>query len=114
MNEVSRVLKILDRWAQGTGAKIYLFGSRARGDYHDDSDVDIFVEWPSDYNSKFVEWWTNENQNLFKDIGDCLCAKVQILDPDDKIMHSKVRSGEVIDTVGCAVAVILPRMKAYD
>jgi predicted nucleotidyltransferase len=28
--------------------RVILFGSRARGDYHEDSDVDIFVEMESD------------------------------------------------------------------
>lgn len=50
-----RVLTILDRWTEGAGATIYLYGSCVRGDYTPESDVDIFVCWPREPTDKFAE-----------------------------------------------------------
>lgn len=111
MDEKLRILPILDRWGQGTGATIYLYGSRARDDFHFNSDVDVFIEWPSDYNDKFVTWWTRENGDLFNSISRKLGAKIQVLDPEDKEMQKKIRSGKAVGRFGCAVAIFLPRIK---
>ncbi|WP_174275025.1 nucleotidyltransferase family protein [Sphingomonas bacterium] len=111
MSEIKRLLPILDRWAHGTGTIVYLYGSRARGDYHNDSDVDVFVEWPADLNNRFVDWWTLENANIFKNLSHDLGAKVQILDPCDKEMQVKIRSAKIVGKFGCAMAILLPRLK---
>ena len=111
VTDVYRLLSTLNLWAGGTGATIYLYGSRVRGDHHADSDVDIFVDWPSDLNARFVDWWTRENGDLWKTISHALGARAEILDPDDKEQQSKIRAAKIVQAVGCAVAVHLPRVK---
>jgi hypothetical protein len=111
MDEAERLLAILDQWATGTGATIYLYGSRARGDYHSDSDADIFVDWPPDLPDVFFRWWCNENDDKFRAIGRWIGVRAEILDPDDKLMQAKIRAADVLSTRGCARAVMLPRIK---
>ena len=113
MTDVYRLLSTLNQWAAGTGATIYLYGSRVRGDHHADSDVDIFVDWPNDQNAKFVDWWTTENGDLWQNVSRALGARAEILDPDDKEMQSKIRAAKIVQTIGCAVAVSLPRIKGH-
>lgn len=112
MMEAERILPILDNWASGTGAKVYLYGSRVRGDFSAQSDADIFIEWPSPLTDTFCQWWTYENADLWRGITEAVGARVEVLDPDDKLMQTKILLAEIVATRGCAVAVNLPRAKS--
>jgi len=47
LNEIIKAVATVDPQAE-----VYLFGSRARGDYRKDSDWDIFILTPNDINEK--------------------------------------------------------------
>jgi predicted nucleotidyltransferase len=46
LSAVRRLSHDLSKYADGTSGAFYLFGSFVRGDYADESDVDILVDFP--------------------------------------------------------------------
>jgi hypothetical protein len=81
--ELKNLARILADWAAPSpNARVYLFGSRVRGDYRPDSDVDIHVDW-SFVSEDDVEWWTHNNETDFADLKPRLPGPLKILGPTD-------------------------------
>jgi predicted nucleotidyltransferase len=56
---------ILANWADpASGTVIYLHGSRVRGDYRTDSDVDVSVDF-LDPHEDDLYWWSENNDDGF-------------------------------------------------
>lgn len=72
-------------WVDGHDSfVIYLFGSRVRGDYRPDSDVDVVVRWerPTGHD---VNWWLANNEEDFASINAKLPGRLRILEYTDPL-----------------------------
>jgi predicted nucleotidyltransferase len=86
---------ILADWAaDAPGAKLYLFGSRVRGDHRPDSDVDVSVQWLA-ISDADMDWWQTNNADLFAAIDVRLPGKLQILEENDPVTLM-VRAASVV------------------
>ena len=64
-HELRDLAAVLADWtAAAPAATLYLFGSRVRGDYRPDSDVDVSVAW-GQIGDADMDWWMQNNQELF-------------------------------------------------
>lgn len=88
--ELVALATTLADWSEGTNLTIYLFGSRVRGDYRDDSDVDVVIEIgaATDFD---VEWWMRENAEDFATIKSKLPGPLNILESNEPVAD-KVRA----------------------
>lgn len=50
--------------------KVYLFGSFARGDADENSDVDLLIDWDYDHHIglNYIGWWMDVKEILNKDV----------------------------------------------
>jgi len=53
--EIEELKKFLKEFFKNDNVKVYLFGSRARGDFRKYSDIDIAVESDNDLRDKIIE-----------------------------------------------------------
>ena len=60
--------------------RVYLFGSRVRGDHRPDSDVDIGIDLTDldVTNSETVDWWIEQNQTNFQTLRSAIPYPVGI------------------------------------
>lgn len=62
----------IDAWVQPVIGlrKVLLFGSRVRGDYRPDSDLDFAIDLQEDIDIEgdFVSWWLQVNEDNFADL----------------------------------------------
>ncbi len=94
MDELIALARILADWADGVSATIYLYGSRVRGDYRPDSDVDIHIAWANPDNHSTL-WWCEENDDWFATINRRLPGPLQILEARDPL-HYAVEAAPVV------------------
>jgi len=81
--ELARTLA--ERITDIEGLRIYVFGSRVRGDHHANSDVDVLVKWPHPPGDDVVRWWMTNNDAEFGAINAKLPGKLRILEFDDAL-----------------------------
>ena len=106
--ELKHLVSTLAEWAEpATSATVYLYGSRVRGDHARDSDIDIAVDWGNPVDDATVDWWGFNNANEFSSINEKLPGPLQVLEPDDKEFHAKVRNGPFVYREGNIVCVLL-------
>jgi predicted nucleotidyltransferase len=116
--ELKTLAEILAEWikpAPGVPA-IYLFGSRVRGDYRPDSDVDVRLylrEWKSC--EATMRWWTDQNASDFQALKARLPGPLAIHRETDDEADAEIRKGMgapvlVVDRVVCVWTA--PRPKA--
>jgi predicted nucleotidyltransferase len=99
--ELDDLLSILADWAApATSAKIFLFGSRVRGDHRPNSDVDISVKWTSPPDDQTTDWWTANNAEEFESIDAKLPGRLHVPEPNETEFHAKVQSSEIVHTRG--------------
>jgi hypothetical protein len=85
-DELKQLIAILNEWVSpAPNFRIYLFGSRARGDHRSDSDVDVIIPVPDCPDEADVKWWMAENEDDFRRINTKLSGKLQILENDDPL-----------------------------
>jgi Nucleotidyltransferase domain len=66
--DLKELVEIFVKWARpAKGAKVYLFGSRVRGDHEPDSDVDMIVDFVT-ATDEATDWWTATNGIHFADL----------------------------------------------
>ncbi len=86
--------RILAEWVEpASNTTIYLFGSRVRGDYRLESDVDVVISVGADQAD--MAWWIAVNADDFKSINEKLPGPLQILESDDPITR-EVRTAPVV------------------
>jgi predicted nucleotidyltransferase len=82
-DELKRLAAVLADWASAApSARVYLFGSRVRGDHKPTSDVDVFVDFPNADN-RDVDWWTRNNVEDFASVKPLLPGPLKVLDMGD-------------------------------
>lgn len=102
------------RWAEGKNVRIYLFGSRVRGDHRPDSDVDAYVDLTlPNMDHDTVVWWTRQQETAFADLLPMLPGPLgdtghAMLDPQDQATVSNIMNGRVVHTVRNVLCVWLP------
>jgi predicted nucleotidyltransferase len=85
-DELLDLARVLADWAApASGATIYLYGSRVRGDHRPDSDVDVCLDFRPDPGKADVEWWTANNQDLFTEINKWLPGPIHVLPMPDPL-----------------------------
>ena len=113
-DELPAVAQILADWiGPHAGIKrMYLFGSRVRGDHRADSDVDVRLfpqDWDYSDNATIV-WWNGENDDLFRTINSRLPGRLEIHHTDDDASDAAIRaaSNSPVLIVGRVVCVWTP------
>jgi hypothetical protein len=69
MEEITRLAASIADWCPHPSIRIFLFGSRVRGDHRDDSDVDLCIKI-TDYSDEAEaahNWWRRQDQAFFKE-----------------------------------------------
>ena len=61
MKEVARLAASIADWCPYPSIRIYLFGSRVRGDHRDDSDVDLCIEITDFLDEAALDWWGGQD-----------------------------------------------------
>lgn len=87
--EIEQIKKF---FADKPAKRVYLFGSYARGDADENSDIDLLIDW--DYSKKigwdFIDWWTDLKQLTNKDVdivsSDFLCPRREKYILNDKTL----------------------------
>ena len=88
--ELRDLAAILAEWSRGYAVRVYLFGSRVRGDHQHDSSVDVYLKWTlaggdEAVNDRTMGWWARENEDDFRAINKCLPGPLKILEGADPI-----------------------------
>jgi len=84
--EIDELKKFLKEFFKDDNVKIYLFGSRARGDFRKYSDIDIAIESDSDLRDKIIELKNIlEESNLIYKVDIVDLKKAPYLDKKDMI-----------------------------
>ncbi len=107
--DLQELASTLADWADGQQVigRLYLFGSRVRGDYRYDSDVDVAIEWAADLTPGMCAWG-KENNEEFITIQSRLPGKLHIhIDTDDAARPAIIRAAEnpslVVRKVICVI-----------
>ena len=84
-NELKELARLVADWAApAPSVRVYLFGSRVRGDHKSTSDVDVCFKWGD---QRLVDtdalWWTTNNQEDFAAIKSKLPGPLKILPKQD-------------------------------
>jgi len=115
MSKVNDNLKQLARtladWAADRSVTVFLFGSRVRGDYRPDSDVDIFVQ-QGPVTRETAAWWTAQNEEDFASLKAKLPGPLKILDINAPIVPS-VTKGPAVYRDRNVICVSLPPKLGY-
>lgn len=83
--DINRIQAILSNWGKDKPLikRIYIFGSRARGDHKPDSDLDIAIELdnkeiPPDDESGGIATWMHEAKEWRKELSKLIPLEIQI------------------------------------
>jgi hypothetical protein len=110
--ELDDLLTTLSDWAAPAySAKIFLFGSRVRGDHRSDSDVDISIKWISPIDDQTTDWWTAQNAEFFKSIDAKLPGPLHVPEPNETEFQAKVQSSEIVHKRGNIFCVWMERKR---
>lgn len=86
-DELKQLASILADWVSPAPSfKIYLYGSRVRGDHRTTSDVDVCIDFGERPGPAETKWWSDNNADLFKDINRKLPGPLEILE-----LHAPLR-----------------------
>jgi Nucleotidyltransferase domain len=93
--DLVKLAQVLADWvAEAPGVpRIYLFGSRVRGDHRPDSDVDVRIchsEWAGDELTS--QWWDAQNAEEFRTINGRLPGKLHI-QASENVADPAIRRG---------------------
>jgi len=96
-DDVVALASVLADWAAGApGFKIYLFGSRVRGDHRPDGDVDVSIEFVT-IGDQEMQWWKTNNEVLFAVVNAKLPGPLQILEENDPITAAAIELRPLFD-----------------
>jgi predicted nucleotidyltransferase len=97
-NQLRSLAVTLADWAaEAPGFTIYLFGSFVRGDNHDGSDVDIYIELSGSIDEDTVWWHTHNEETDYEDIKSKLPGPLKILHHDSTLVTGEMlRAARVV------------------
>jgi predicted nucleotidyltransferase len=110
--DLERIVKIVAEWAEKLPLKkVYIFGSRVRGDATADSDLDVALEFepPSTVNQEMWNW-QYQNDTDFADLKRALGVPLSLhTDPEDSAWPV-IRAGAMkpVLSVGKVLCVMTP------
>ena len=82
-------------WADGAEGllRVFLFGSRVRGDNRADSDVDLYLDLKVDVDptDEVVDWWTEQNQTEFAAFKSALPGPLSLHRDYERIVGPLIR-----------------------
>lgn len=88
-DELITLARILADWvAPAPSLKVYLYGSRVRGDYHPDSDVDVVIDIWNGSTPEDGAWWHANNANNFAAVNILLPGELEVLCFDDPLRYA--------------------------
>jgi hypothetical protein len=67
VEEITRLAASIADWCPHPSIRIFLFGSRVRGDHRDDSDVDLCIDVSDPGKQAAVDWWFAQNGAAFRE-----------------------------------------------
>jgi hypothetical protein len=79
--ELDQLMDILAEWAAGAPVTVYVFGSRVRGDYRPDSDVDLYVAPVKDNWVASEEWFAGQENSDFPELRKRLPWPLKVMPP---------------------------------
>ena len=98
--DLPKLEKIITDWAKGKDLiqSIYLYGSRIRGNYRPDSDLDIAIEIIPDYGSDILSTWMEFSDIWKMELQELLPYKVhlQLLDDDSPTIQKGIDDSSVL------------------
>ncbi|WP_083856188.1 nucleotidyltransferase domain-containing protein [Reyranella massiliensis] len=106
--------RVVAAWAAARAVKIYIFGSRVRGDHGPLSDVDLYIDLSEAHkDNETVHWWTRQQETSFADLTPYLPGPLgknghETLDPQDLVMVSRITSGKAIWAYCNVICIWLP------
>jgi predicted nucleotidyltransferase len=86
---------IADWLSPAPDMKIYVYGSRVRGDHRPGSDVDIHLVMPKMPTREFTIWWTEQNIEDFASLRAILPGRLEFLERDDPL-GKDIENGEIV------------------
>ena len=90
--ELTEFVRLLAEWASASpGARIYVFGSRVRGEHHPGSDLDVYIEFEG-VTRDDMAWWLDNQRDNFEQIQSKLPCKFNPLDPSDPLRLKIVKA----------------------
>lgn len=112
--DLERHAAIIAEWAGNLPIKkIYIFGSRVRGDATDASDLDIAIEFqPPESVDETMLNWDHQNETDFADLKRALKVPLSLhIDPDDAAWPViRAAANTPVLSVGKVVCVLTPRI----
>lgn len=94
--DLRTVTAILADWVDPAPSyRVYLFGSRVRGDHRSTSDVDIVLDRLGAL-IEDVNWWFEQRETDFAAVRTLLPGSLRILHPDEKRQRTQVLKAPVI------------------
>jgi predicted nucleotidyltransferase len=113
--ELERYAKILAEWGASLPLrKIYIFGSRVRGDATENSDLDVALEFDPPTQVDDRMWnWTRENGTNFSALRKKLGVPLSLhADKQDTVWPAiRAAAAQPLLSIGIVYCVITPRIK---
>ena len=112
MADITALAASIADWCPHPSIRIFLFGSRVRGDHHDGSDVDVAVEITDPGDQAAVDWWFVQDGAEFRaqpprDLPGPLCV-IRAHDDSERWLWEKLIAAEPLHRDRNVTCVILP------
>jgi predicted nucleotidyltransferase len=111
--DLKRQAKIVAEWAEKLPLKkVYIFGSRVRGDARADSDLDVAIEFEFLPTDNEAMWnWKHQNETDFAELKKALGVPLSLHRCEDDRAWPAIRDAAItpVLSVGKVVCVLTPR-----
>ena len=96
-DDLVKLAATINEWLRGGPGfrKVYLFGSRVRGDHRPDSDVDLRIFLTEDYegDEATLQWWQQQNATDFAELKAALPGPLSLHVDGFDAADAKIRKG---------------------
>jgi predicted nucleotidyltransferase len=110
--DLERQANVIADWAENLPLKrVYIFGSRVRGDAAPDSDIDVAIEFEFQADSEAMRNWIYQNDSGFAELKTALGVPLSLHHDCRDSAWPVIRAGAVkpVFSVGKVLCVITPR-----
>ena len=84
---LSELMDVLAEWAAGAPVTVYVYGSRVRGDYRPDSDVDLYVAHMKGQEAAGDDWYNKQTEDNYSDLRNKLAGPISKVMPPFGAAH---------------------------